>query len=497
MSSRHANILETIGNTPIVKLNKCVPEHVNVYVKIESFNPMGSVKDRLALGVIEDAEKTGALKPGQTVIEATSGNTGIGLAMVCAYKGYPLVVTMAESFSIERRRMMRFLGAKVVLTPAALKGSGMLAKAVELARKHDWFLVRQFENEANANAHSRTTAPEILGAFSDTQLDYWVTGFGTGGTLKGVSRVLKEQSPDTKIIVCEPDNAPILGSGIPQERLDDGSPRDSHPLFRPHLMQGWSPDFIPKLTEDVVDAKLIDTVLPINGDDALRLSRALAREEGIFVGISAGATLAGAVAIAKQAEPGANILCMLPDTGERYLSTPLFEDIPADMTAEEEEISCSTPNYRFDAPPPAPAPDEPEEDEVEAPAEALAFLDESTHDPDNPVVLFALEWCEFCWSVRKMFAKYEIPYRAIDLDSVAYQEDNKGGKIRAALQERTGLKTIPQIYINGEHIGGATELFDTCKDGTMADLLEKSHVTWNKSVDTDPYSFLPGWLQSR
>lgn len=496
MPPRHANILETIGNTPIVRLNKCVPDHVNLYVKIESFNPMGSVKDRLALSVIEDAEKTGALKPGQTVIEATSGNTGIGLAMVCACKGYPLVVTMSESFSIERRKLMRFMGAKVVLTPAALKGSGMLAKTTELAEKHGWFLVRQFENEANANAHSRTTAPEILDAFSDTQLDYWVTGFGTGGTLKGVSRVLREQSPGTKIMVCEPDNSPILGSGIPQERLADGTPKDSHPLFRPHLMQGWTPDFIPKLTEDAVDAKLIDSVLPINGDDALRFSKALATEEGIFVGISAGATLAGAVAVAEQAEPDANILCMLPDTGERYLSTPLFEDIPADMTTEEQGISRSTPNYRFDAPPPPPA-DEPDEDEIVAPPEALAFLDKSTHDPDNPVVLFALEWCEFCWSVRKMFARYEIPYRAIELDSVAYQEDNKGGKIRAAIQERTGLKTIPQIYISGEHVGGATELFDACKDGAMAELLEKSNVFWNKSVETDPYSFLPGWLQSR
>jgi cysteine synthase A len=487
MPQRYDNILETIGNTPIVRLNKIVPEHVNLFAKIESFNPMGSVKDRLALGVIEDAEKTGALKPGQTVIEATSGNTGIGLAMVCAHKGYPLVVTMAESFSIERRKMMRFLGAKVVLTPAALKGSGMLAKAVELAEKHDWFLVRQFENEANANAHSRTTAPEILEAFSDSQLDYWVTGFGTGGTLKGVSRVLKEQSPATKVIVCEPDNSPILGSGIPQERLADGMPKDSHPLFRPHLMQGWSPDFIPKLTEDVVDAKLI----------ALRLSKALASDEGIFVGISAGATLAGAIAIAEKAEPGANILCMLPDTGERYLSTPLFEDIPADMTSDEEDISRSTPNYRFDSPPPAPPVEEAEEEPAKAPADALAFLDESTHDPDNPVVLFALEWCEFSWSVRKMFAKYEIPYRSIDLDSVAYQENDKGGKIRAAILERTGLKTIPQIYISGEHVGGATELFDACNDGSMAELLEKSDVSWNKSVDTDPYSFLPGWLQTR
>jgi cysteine synthase A len=495
----YENILATIGKTPIVRLNKIAPKHVNLYVKIESFNPMASVKDRLALGVIEHAEKTGALKPGQTVIEATSGNTGIGLAMVCAVKDYPLVVTMAESFSIERRKMMRFLGAKVVLTPAALKGSGMLAKATELAEKHGWFLVRQFENEANADAHTRTTAPEILESFADAPLDYWVTGFGTGGTLKGVSRVLKEKSPGTKVIVCEPDNSPILGSGIPQERLDDGAPKDSHPLFRPHLMQGWSPDFIPKLTEDVVDAKLIDAVLPINGDDALRLSKALATDEGIFVGISAGATLAGAIAVADKAEPGANILCMLPDTGERYLSTPLFEDIPADMTPDEEEISHATPNYRFDTPPPAVEEEDEEEEEeiVEAPASALAFLDDATHDPDNPVVLFALEWCEFCWSVRKMFAKYQIPYRSIDLDSVAYQKDNKGGEIRAAILERTGLRTIPQIYIGGTHIGGATELFDAAKDGTMAELLEKSNVDWNRSEGQDPYSFLPGWLQSR
>jgi len=496
MMSRHNSILETIGRTPIVRLNRIAPEHVNLYVKIESFNPMGSVKDRLALGVIEDAEKSGALSPGQTVIEATSGNTGIGLAMVCACKGYPLVVTMAESFSIERRKLMRFLGARVVLTPASLKGSGMLAKAVELAEKHGWFLVRQFENEANANAHSRTTAPEILEAFSDTQLDYWVTGYGTGGTLKGVSRVLRKASPATRIVVCEPDNSPILGSGIPQERLGDGAPKDSHPLFRPHLMQGWTPDFIPQLTEDAVDAKYIDDILPISGDDAMRLSRSLATEEGIFVGVSAGATLAGAMAVAEKAEPGSNILCMLPDTGERYLSTPLFEDIPADMTAEEQEIARSTPNYRFDTPPPAP-PADTEGDAAAAPAAALAFLDEATHDPDNPVVLFALEWCEFCWSVRKMFAEYEIPYRAIDLDSVEYQKDNMGGEIRAALLERTGLKTIPQIYIGGEHIGGATELFDACKDGSMQQLLGENGVRFNRDVDMDPYSFLPGWLHSR
>ncbi|MCH7822071.1 MAG: cysteine synthase A [Proteobacteria bacterium] len=496
MNARYENILETIGNTPVVRLNKIGPDNANIFVKIESFNPMGSVKDRLALGIIEDAEKTGAIKPGQTVIEATSGNTGIGLAMVCAQKDYPLVVTMAENFSVERRKMMRFMGVKVVLTPAHLKGSGMLAKAVELAEKHGWFLVRQFENEANADAHSRTTAPEILAAFADDGLDYFVTGFGTGGTLKGVSRVLREKSPKTKIIVCEPDNSPILGSGIPQERAQDGSPAASHPLFRPHLMQGWTPDFIPKLTEDAVDAKLIDEIMPIHGNDALRLSRSLACDEGIFVGISAGATLAGALAIAEKAEPGANILCMLPDTGERYLSTILFDDIPEDMTEDEQEISRSTPNYRFDsAPPPPPKDDEPKA--VEALPEALEFLESATHDADNPVVIFSTEWCEFCLSVRKMFAEYEIPYRAIELDSVEYQVDNKGGKIRKAIEQRTGAKTIPQIYIGGIHLGGATEMFDACKDGSLAKMLEENKVSWNRSTDTDPYTFLPGWLHAR
>ena len=498
MSARYENILETIGRTPVVRLNKLAPEGINLFVKIESFNPMGSVKDRLALNVIEQAEKDGTLQPGQTVIEATSGNTGIGLAMVCAQKGYPLVVTMAESFSVERRKMMRFLGARVVLTPAELKGSGMLAKAVELAEKHGWFLCRQFENEANADAHSNTTAPEILEAFEGERLDYWVTGFGTGGTLKGVSRVLKKERPDTKIIVCEPDNSQILGSGIPQERTADGTPAESHPLFRPHLMQGWGPDFIPKLTEDAVTMKTIDDIIPINGDDALRLSKALAQEEGIFVGISAGATLAGAIQVCEGAEEGTTVLCMLPDTGERYLSTPLFDDIPADMTEAEIEIAKSTPGARFDAPPPAPAAEpEEEEPEIEAPADAIAFLDETISDNDQPVILFSHEWCEFCWSVRKMFAMYEIPYRSVDLDSVAYQEDNKGGKIRAALREKTGSKTIPQIFVGGQFIGGATELFDSQKDGDLAGLLEKSSVVYNKKVDVDPYSFLPAWLQQR
>jgi cysteine synthase A len=500
VGQKYQNILETIGRTPVVRLNKLAPEGVNLYVKIEAFNPGGSVKDRLALGVIEDAEKSGDLKPGQTVIEATSGNTGIGLAVVCAQKDYPLVVTMAENFSIERRKMLRFLGAKVILTPAALKGSGMLAKAVELAEKHGWFLCRQFENEANANAHSRTTAPEILADFEGERLDYWVTGFGTGGTLKGVARVLAKERPETKIIVCEPDNSQILGSGIPQERLADGTPADSHPLFRPHPVQGWSPDFIPKLTEDTVDMNVIDRVVPVNGDDGLRLAKALATEEGIFVGISAGATLAGAMEVCKGAEKGTTVLAMLPDTGERYLSTPLFEEVPVDMSAEEIEIADSTPGYRFGAPPPPPPVEKEAEEEevlVTAPEDATQFVDEVTSDASEPVVMFSHEWCEFCWSVRKMFAKYEIPYRSIDLDSVEFQKDNKGGKIRAALRERTTSKTIPQIFIGGQYIGGATELFDAARDGSMQKLLEENTVNYNKEVKDDPYSFLPGWLHKR
>jgi cysteine synthase A len=246
--AKFANILETVGHTPVVKINRLAPKGINLYVKSEAFNPLGSVKDRLALGVIEAAEKAGQLKPGQTVVEATSGNTGIGLAMVCAAKGYPLVVTMAETFSVERRKLMRFLGAKVVLTPAAERGMGMVKKAVELAKSHGWFLTRQFENEANPAMHERTTAREIIDDFKGERLDYWVTGFGTGGTLTGVSRVLAKERPDTKIVVCEPADAPMLSTHTPQERNPDGSPAAANAAFKPHPMQGWSPDFIPKIT---------------------------------------------------------------------------------------------------------------------------------------------------------------------------------------------------------------------------------------------------------
>src|SRR5437868_7423948 len=286
MGHRYQSILETVGNTPVVRVNNLAPAGVDLYVKIEAFNPLGSVKDRLALGVIEAAEKSGDLKPGQTVIEATSGNTGIGLAMVCAQKGYPLVVTMAEPFSVERRKLMRFLGAKVVLTPAADRAFGMVNKAVELAKTHGWFLTRQFENEANPDMHSRTTAREIIDDFKGEKLDYWVTGFGTGGTLKGVARVLAKERPDTKIIVCEPEDAQLLGSGVEQARNADGSPAAAHPTFKPHPMQGWTPDFIPKITDDAVAMKVIDRVLSIPGPEAIRCAKELATKEGIFVGIT-------------------------------------------------------------------------------------------------------------------------------------------------------------------------------------------------------------------
>jgi len=341
--ARYNNILETIGRTPVVRINKLAPAHVNLWVKVEAFNPLGSVKDRLALGVIEAAEASGALKPGQTVVEATSGNTGIGLAMVCAQKGYPLVVTMAESFSVERRKLMRFLGAKVVVTPAALGGTGMVQKTQELAAKHGWFFTRQFENEANPDMHSRTTAREILDDFSGDPLDFWVTGYGTGGTLKGVSRVLAKESPKTKIIVCEPETAQLLGSKAAQSRNPDGSPSAGHSAWAPHPMQGWTPNFIPKLTEDAVDMSVIDRILPIAGPEAIRCSQELAKQEGIFVGITSGATFAGALRVAADAPKGTNILCMLPDTGERYLSTPLFENISVDMTDDEQAIFKSTP----------------------------------------------------------------------------------------------------------------------------------------------------------
>jgi cysteine synthase A len=487
--ARYDDIIQTVGRTPVVRLRRLGPKDVELYAKVEAMNPGGSVKDRLAVGVIDAAEQSGALTRGQTVIEATSGNTGIGLAMVCARRGYPLVIVMAENFSVERRKIMRFLGAKVVLTPAAEKGMGMLRKALELARAHGWFLTRQFDNEANADVHSRTTAVEILDDFPEG-LDYWVTGFGTGGTLKGVARVLKQRSPRTKIVVCEPDNSQTYANEPRVAWPADGVPKESHPLFRPHPVQGWAPDFVPKLAEDA--RAYVDQIVPVSGAEALELSRTLAMREGILTGISGGATLAGALAVCAGAEPGARVLCMLPDTGERYLSTPLFENVAVDMTDEELAISRSTPSARFDRPLDV-AP--PIAETAEPTAEARKFVREAIESAAEPVVIFALTWCEFTWAVRKLFKRCGIAYRAVDIDGVAYQKGNWGGKIRAALTEHSGVPTIPQIFVGGQLIGGANETFAAFASGRLQELLTQHGVPFQDTVGDQLYSLMPGWAQ--
>ena len=304
---KYENILQTIGETPVIKINRLAPEHVDLYVKMESFNPMASVKDRLAFAIINDARKSGKLKEGQTVIEATSGNTGIALAMVCAVLGHPFVATMVETFSIERRKIMRALGAKVILTPAAERGSGMVKRAEQLADQHGWFLARQFQNPANPEYHANTTGPEILRDFAGERLDFWVTGWGTGGTLAGAGKTLKSARPDLKIIATEPEQAALLSGGD----------------WSPHKIQGWTPDFIP----EVLEKDIADQVIPVNDDESIKTSLALAKAEGVFVGISAGATVNAALKVAETAGPGSVLLAMLPDTAERYLSTPLFAEI--------------------------------------------------------------------------------------------------------------------------------------------------------------------------
>lgn len=306
----HDSILDTIGRTPVVRINHLAPAGIDMYVKIEAFNPMSSVKDRLAIAIIEDAERRGALAPGQTVVEATSGNTGIALAMVCAVKGYPFVAVMAESFSVERRKLMKFLGAKVVLTPAEERGSGMVREAKRLADEHGWFLTRQFENEANPAYHRQTTGPEILRDFAGHRLDYWVTGWGTGGTMTGAGQVIKAARPEVRVVATEPAGAALLSGGS----------------WQPHKVQGWTPDFIP----GVIDRDVADEIVLVTDEESIETSRALARQEGIFCGISAGGTFAAALKVAENARPGSSILAMLPDTGERYLSTPLFEGISED-----------------------------------------------------------------------------------------------------------------------------------------------------------------------
>ncbi len=310
----HDSILSTIGQTPVVRINRIAPANQHFYVKVEAFNPMASVKDRLAIGIIEDAEKRGLLKPGQTVIEATSGNTGIALAMVCAAKGYPFVATMVETFSVERRKLMKALGAKVILTPAAERATGMVKKAEALAEQHGWFLARQFENEANPAYHRNTTGPEILRDFAGRELDYFVSGWGTGGTMTGAGQMLKLARPDLKIVIAEPENAAML------------SGKD----WSPHKIQGWTPDFVPK----VLDRSVADSLVPVSDEEAIATAKALATQEGIFCGISAGATMAAALKFAETAPADSHFLVMLPDTGERYLSTPLFADITEDSDDE-------------------------------------------------------------------------------------------------------------------------------------------------------------------
>ena len=338
----YKSILDTIGNTPVFKVQNISINNTNLYVKAEYFNPASSVKDRLAVSIIENAENKGLLEPGNTVVEVTSGNTGIGLAMVCAAKNYPLVVTMPDSASIERRKLMRFLGAKVLLTPAAEGGTGAYKKAKDLVEKNNWFFARQFETEDNPAIHESTTAREIYNDFKDIGLDYWVSGYGTGGTFTGVSRYLREKMPTTKLILTEPDVAQLVGSNTKQSRNDDGSASNGHPEWNPHPIQGWTTDFIPLVLQESIDNNYFDELIPVSGQDGIFWANELAKKEGIITGVSGGSTFAVAVAVAKKATPNSNILCMLPDTAERYMSSVLFDEINTEMNDDELTIfnSC-------------------------------------------------------------------------------------------------------------------------------------------------------------
>ena len=477
----HESVLTTIGSTPLVKLNKIAPEGVEVYVKCESFNPMGSVKDRLALGAIEWAEQTGQLKPGTTVVEASSGNTGIGLAMVCAAKGYPFVCVMSESFSIERRKLMRFLGAKVILTNPAHKGSGMVIKARELAEQHGWFRPQQFESEANAWAHRMTTGPELLTALDGRTLDAFVVAYGTGGTLKGVGQVLRKRSPTTRIHVCEPDNAPLLFSNAKTNYDGNGEFCEPHPVWRPHLLQGWAPDFIPKLVADAQAEGLIDQIHHIGGDSAMATARALAAKEGLFTGTSGGGCVACALEIAKALPKGSVVVAMLPDTGERYLSTPLFADIPADMTEEEKAIAASTPS---EAPPPISLP---------AVTEAATQHVQSTV-AQHKIVVWSLEYCEFCWTLFKLLDALKVPYEVINIDAFELAKDNLGNQYRASLCDLTDCNTFPQMFVGGQFFGGAADACIKWKNGELQSLFKASGIEWSDEYQGDPFEFLPRWM---
>jgi cysteine synthase A len=486
----HHNILGVIGDTPVVRLQHIAPDGIELFVKLEASNPMGSVKDRLALGIIEAAEKSGELKPGQTVVEATSGNTGLGLAMVCAAKNYPLVIVMAENFSLERRKMLRFLGAKVVLSPPWAKGTGMLAIARKLANDNGWFLARQFENEAGPDIHSRTTAQEIVRDFGRNGLNAWVTGFGSGGTLKGVARVLREQSPATRVIVVEPENAALVGSGIAQEFEQSGEPAKSHPAFHPHPIQGVTPDFISKLTRDAVADGMVDATVGVSGAEAIETAIQLARREGIFCGISSGATVAGAIKAARDMAPGSRILAMVADTGERYLSTPLFGDISVEMDdAEKALLEAAMPAIQAPAGPAAAAPAVPATDEL-----ARKFVADAIANNADKVVMFAMSWCEFCWTVRKLLTALGVPFVSIDIDTSEFRAANDVPKIRAALNEVAGAPTIPQVYAGGTHLGGCMDVLAAAETGELQRILAAAAIPSNGAI-VDPYEFLPNWVK--
>jgi len=344
------NITELVGNTPMVKISdKICPPGRTIYAKCEYFNPLSSVKDRLAVAIVEDLEKQGKLKPGDTLVEATSGNTGIAIAMVAAQRGYKCVITMAESFSIERRKVMRMLGAKVIVTPKGLMAKGMVDKAIELCEKNpSWHLCHQFESEANWKFHELTTGPEIVNDLKGQDFTHWVTGTGTGGTYHGAGKYIKEHSPHTKIIMVEPEGAALVASGISTPYNEDGTPSEDHPAWNPHPIQGWTPNFIPKVLEDGLPLDLHDEIVICPGSEGIKMAQALARNEGIFTGVSGGATVWGSVQVAKDAPEGSVIVTMIPDTAERYLSTPLFENISADMDEEEMAIAKSTPSAILD-----------------------------------------------------------------------------------------------------------------------------------------------------
>ena len=487
-SLRHKNILSTIGSTPLVQITSphlLKRPDVQVFAKLEAFNPAGSVKDRLALGVIEWAEQNGQLSPGQTVVECSSGNTGIGLAAVCASKGYPFVCVMSESFSIERRKLMRYLGARVILTNPAHKGSGMLLKASELADKHGWFLTKQFENEANADIHEKTTGPEIIEAMEKKTVDHFFSSYGTGGTLLGIARHLRNVSPSTKIHVCEPDNAPLLFSEIKSTYSDNGTLSSPHPLWRPHLLQGWAPDFIPKLVGDAKDEGYIDHLTHVSGDAAIECAKALASREGILSGISGGGSMIAALDFANdrdKCQSGSNIVVMVPDTAERYISTPLFADIPADMTEEEIAISESTPSQ----PPPS----------IELPLvteEALRFIEDK--NKTARIVIWSLEYCEFCWTTFKLLDALNVPYTVINVDAFEYVKDNQGNQFRSGLNSITDVNTFPQIFVGGEFFGGAVDLCLSWKNNELQDKFDgMSRDGEFGGYEGDPFEFLPKWM---